>query len=83
MLWRVRGSIVSWAKLFVGFPSCYLVSPRPAVPLCAAPIRRAREMFEFWIRQMKIHEATVFTSDEIQVLELGWETTPVFISVLL
>ena len=50
MPWRVRGTVVSWANRFVGVPSC-LVPPRPAVPPCAAPSRRARGMSGFWIRQ--------------------------------
>ena len=54
MPWKVRGTVVSEANPCVGVPSCP-VPPRPAVPPCAAPSRRARGMFGFWIRQVEIH----------------------------
>ena len=53
MPWGARGTVVSesWANRPVGVRSCP-VPPRPAAPLCAAPNRSARGMFEFRIRQV-------------------------------
>ena len=51
MLWKVRGTVVSWANRSVGAPSCP-APPRPAAPPCAAPTRLARGTSGFWIRQV-------------------------------
>ena len=51
MVWRARGTVVSWANRTVGVPFC----PAPLCPAalpCAAPPRPARSMFGFWTRQV-------------------------------
>ena len=51
MPWKSRGSVVSWANLPVGVPSCSAPPYTAALPLAALP-RPARGMSGFWIRQI-------------------------------
>ena len=52
--WGTRGTVVFWAKQFVGVPSCPSL-PHPAASPCAAPPRLARGMSGFWIRQVCLY----------------------------
>ena len=49
--WRERERVVSWPDRPDGVPS-YPAPPHLAAPPCAAPIRPARSVSGFWIRQV-------------------------------
>ena len=51
IVWRVRGTVFSWANSPVGVLCCPS-PPGPTVPPCAAPYRPARGMSGFWTRQV-------------------------------
>ena len=56
--WRARERVTSGPDRSNGVLS-YPASPCPAAPPCAAPTRRARSVFGFWIRQVDLHRISL------------------------